>query len=228
LTLAPKNFKRDRFALELYAGKPVVEAHEIAGFKPGKGGANARKLANSADIRRRIGQMFAEERGYAEIEAMRARRERHILAYSDITNYFEHVIDVDGKPTGRVKIKDFTKLPRELTAAIRTIKPTKFGWELGLHDKDSSLRSIEDRVDPKPEQSSGVLVNVNQTMAMGPDLSSLSDDELASLERLMAKATDAGNGACGARVRIAGQLEKIARNSVDDDAVQTDDDRCEK
>src|ERR1039458_7899164 len=100
---SPKNFKRERFALELYAGKHSDDAYVIAGYT--RNPANARRLANSPQVRKRIGEMVEAERGYAEIEAMRCRRERRNIAFADIANYFEPSLDGDGKPTGRVKMK---------------------------------------------------------------------------------------------------------------------------
>lgn len=140
----PFNRKLERFVLELYAGKTPLEAMEIAGYKPRA--ENARRMANSPEVRGRLSTFFSQERNLIEIEAMRARRERDCVAYSNISNYFEPVLD-HGKPTGRLRVKDFTQLPREIAAAIQSIKPTKLGWEIKLHDKDSSLRAIERRVE---------------------------------------------------------------------------------
>lgn len=140
----PFNPKIERFALELYAGKTPLEAMEIAGYKPRP--ENARRLANSPEVRARLSTFFAQERNLVEIEVMRVRRERDCIAYSNIANYFEPVMEA-GKPTGRVRVKDFTQLPREIAAAIQSIKPTKLGWEIKLHDKDAALRAIEKRLE---------------------------------------------------------------------------------
>lgn len=157
----PFNRKLERFVLELYAGKTPLEAMEIAGYKPRP--ENARRLANSPEVRARLSTFFAQERNLVEIEVMRARRERDCIAYSNISNYFEPVRDENGKPTGRVRVKDFTQLPREIAAAIQSIKPTKLGWEIKLHDKDAALRAIEKRLDqalegqPAPAPASTLL-----------------------------------------------------------------------
>ena len=140
----PINPRVERFALELYAGKTPLEAMEIAGYKPSA--PNARRLANSPDVRARLATFFAQERNLIEVEVMRVRRERDCIAYSNIANYFEPVLE-NGKPTGRVRVKDFTQLPREIAAAIQSIKPTKLGWEIKLHDKDAALRAIEKRLE---------------------------------------------------------------------------------
>lgn len=185
------NFRQERFALELYAGKTPYEAMERAGYKPHP--ENARRLAQHPNVRRRISEMFAQERGYVEIEAMQCRRERRLIAFADIANYYEPSIDANGQPTGRVRVKNFTDLPRELTAAIASIRPTKLGWEIKLHDKDASLRAIEDRVDPSPDKSGGgVAVLVNQTV----------NNEVT--------------GTTGARDRIAERIEKLAGRTVGD------------
>lgn len=157
----PFNRKRERFTLELYAGKTPLEAMETAGYKPRP--ENARRLANSPEVRARLAELFAEERHLLQAEAMRARRERDVIAYSNIANYFEPVLGDDGKPTGRIRVKDFTGLPREIAAAIQSIKPTKLGWEIKLHNKDAALRAIEKRVEtalelvPEPQPRSPTL-----------------------------------------------------------------------
>ncbi len=159
---AIRNPRRERFALEFYAGKTPLEAMALAGYVPAA--ANARRMANSPDVRRRVSELFEAERGFSAIEAVRARRERAALAYSNIADYFEEKLDADGRPTGKVGLKDFTKLPRELTAAIKEIKPTKLGFAITLHDKDASLRAIEARVDPvlKPQGDDDVPVAADQ------------------------------------------------------------------
>lgn len=140
----PFNRKLERFVLELYAGKTPLEAMAAAGYTPRP--ENARRLANSPEVRERLSTFFSQERNMIEIEAMRVRRERDCIAYSNIANYFEPVME-GNKPTGRIKVKDFTQLPREIAAAIQSIKPTKLGWEIKLHDKDAALRAIERRVE---------------------------------------------------------------------------------
>ena len=65
----PFNRKLERFVLELYAGKTPLEAMEIAGYKPSA--PNARRMANSPEVRARLSQFFAQERNLVEIEVMR-------------------------------------------------------------------------------------------------------------------------------------------------------------
>jgi len=140
----PFNRKLERFVLELYAGKTSLQAMEIAGYKSNP--SNGRRLACSLEVRERLSALFAQERNLIQAEVMRARRERDCIAYSNISNYFEPVLE-HGKPTGRVRVKDFTKLPHEVAAAIQSIKPTKLGWEIKLYDKDAALRAIEKRLE---------------------------------------------------------------------------------
>lgn len=181
----PFNRKVERFVLELYAGKTPLEAMEIAGYKPSP--ANARRMANSPEVRARLSTFFAQERNLVEIEVMRARRERDCIAYSNIANYFEPVME-NGNPTGRVRVKDFTQLPREIAAAIQSIKPTKLGWEIKLHDKDSALRAIEKRLEQALE---GQVHHEPAAVKLGKkeaaELAAQNPDPGSSLGELMAR-----------------------------------------
>lgn len=144
-----KNWKREQGAQALYAGKSDREAMEVAGLK--WSAANGRRFRNSPDIRERLKQLFEADRPYLLLDALRAKREREAIAYARMANYFEDVIgEVTKKPTGQIKFKGFANLTDEQVAAIASIKATKFGYEIKLHDKDSSLRAIEARVDPLP------------------------------------------------------------------------------
>ena len=138
---------REAGVLALYAGRSEQEAMEAAGlvYSP----ANGRRFRNSPDVRARLKELFEADRPYFVLDALRARREREALAYSRIGDYFEDELgDLTGRPTGKVRFKGFGKLTDQQIAAIASIKPTKLGYEIKLHDKDASLRAIEVRVDP--------------------------------------------------------------------------------
>src|SRR5258706_14827250 len=142
-----KNWKREQGALALYAGKSDKEAMEAAGLK--WSAANGRRFRNSPDIRQRLRELFEVDRPFLVLDALRAKREREAIAYARMDAYFEDVIGADGKPCG-VRFKAFANLTDQQIAAIASFKPTKLGYEIKLHDKDSSLRAIEARVDPLP------------------------------------------------------------------------------
>lgn len=144
---------RERGALALYTGKSEKEAMEAAGltYSP----ANGRRFRNSPDVRARLLELFEADRPFVALEALRARRERQALAYARMDSYFKDTVDEAGKPTGEIEFKGFAALTDEQIAAIASIKPTKLGYEIKLHDKDSSLRAIEARVDPLPGRTKG-------------------------------------------------------------------------
>ena len=137
---------RERGALALYAGKSEQEAMAEAGlvYSP----ANARRFRNSPDVRLRLRELFEGDRPFVMLEALRARREREAVAYARMADYFEDVLDDEGKPTGEIRFKGFAALTDRHIAAIASIKPTKAGYEIKLYDKDAALRAIEARVDP--------------------------------------------------------------------------------
>lgn len=141
---------REAGALALYAGKSEQEAMQAAGliYSP----ANGRRFRNSPDIRARLKELFEADKPFLVLDALRARREREALAYARMDAYFEDELGVDGKPCG-VRFKGFARLTDQQIAAIASFKPTKLGYEIKLHDKDSSLRAIEARVDPLPSRA---------------------------------------------------------------------------
>lgn len=138
---------RERGAQALYAGKSEQEAMEVAGLKWSP--ANGRRFRNSPDVRQRLKELFEVDRPFLLLDALKAKREREAVAYARMSSYFEDVIE-DGKPTGEIKFKGFAALTDQQVAAIASIKPTKTGYEIKLHDKDAALRAIEARVDPLP------------------------------------------------------------------------------
>ena len=145
---------RDKGAVALYLGKSDKEAMQAAGLNYSP--ANGRRFRCSADVRARLKELFDADRPFLFLEALRARREREALAYARMGSYFEDVLDEHGKATGAVKFKGFTNLTDEQIAAIASFKPTKLGFELKLHDKDSSLKAIEQRVEPQVLPTNGL------------------------------------------------------------------------
>jgi len=141
-----RNWRREQGALALYAGKSDKEAMEAGGLKWSP--ANGRRFRNSPDIRARLKELFEADRPYLLLDALKCRRERQAIAHARMSNYFEDALGADGQPTGEIRFKGFARLTDEQVAAIASIKPTKAGYEIKLHDKDSSLRAIEARVDP--------------------------------------------------------------------------------
>jgi len=140
-------YNRDKGALALYVGKSDKEAMEAAGLI--YSAANARRFRSSSDVRARLKELFDADRPFLFLEALRARREREALAYARMASYFEDAVDEQGKPTGGLRFKGFAALSDEQVAAIASIKQTKLGIELKLHDKNASLQAIEQRVEPQ-------------------------------------------------------------------------------
>jgi hypothetical protein len=139
---------RERGALALYTGKPEQEAMAAAGLKWSP--ANGRRFRNSPDVRARLKELFEQDRLFYAADALRAVREREHVAYARISNYYEDVLGEDGKPTGAIRFKGFARLTDQEVAAIASIKPTKTGYEIKLHDKNAALHAIQARVDPLP------------------------------------------------------------------------------
>ena len=151
-----KNARRERGAIALYTGKSDKEAMEAAGYV--YSAPNGRRFRNSPDIRQRLRELFEADRPFLLLDALECRNERRAIIKARMSNYYEDVLDDQGMPTvddkGEpvMRFKGFAKLTDEQVAAIASIKQTKAGYEIKLHEKDASLRAREARVDPLPQR----------------------------------------------------------------------------
>lgn len=137
------NRKREQFAELRAGGMPRLEAMEKAGYKASA--ANARRLDNSVDIRNRVAELYRLHGDFVSADIARVMIEQARIAYSNIADFWEATED------GGLRLKDLSKLPRELTACIREIKIGKDGEPtIKLHDKPGALQALQRYLDPDP------------------------------------------------------------------------------
>jgi hypothetical protein len=147
-----RNRRKERFAIEWAGGKTPIEAMAAAGYKPAP--ANARKLANSPEVKARRTELFRAHADFLSADIARALIEQARIAYSNIADFWEVVsVPAGDGGVGEVlewRIKDVTAMPRELTAAIQKIKISKDGRpEITLFDKVAVLRDLRNTREPE-------------------------------------------------------------------------------
>lgn len=138
------NRRRELAAQELAVGTDVLEAMTRAGYrKPAR--PNARRLANSPDVRARVMAISLEAAELAGVHLGRILIEEARLAYSDVVNYFER-----DQETGKPRFGNVLEMRKEVTAAIAQLKFRDDGSieEFKLHDKPGTLRSLRKRLEP--------------------------------------------------------------------------------
>lgn len=114
----------ERYCLERAAFKTKQEAYKLAGYVPHRGNAN--RLDVRAEIKVRIAELIEENRRALGLrpEAILARLDR--VGDANLADFYEE----DG-----VTLKNITKLPREVTAALAGLEWTEDGRpKIKLHD----------------------------------------------------------------------------------------------
>jgi hypothetical protein len=140
---ALRNRRKELFAVEWASGKTPIQAMEAAGYKPAP--ANARKLANSPEIKARRSELFRQHADFLSVDMARVLMEQARIAYSNMADFWER--GPDGKGW---QLKDLTTLPREVMAAVREVKIGKDGEPtIKLHDKVAALAMLQRATEPK-------------------------------------------------------------------------------
>lgn len=140
---ALRNRRKEQFAIEWAGGKTPIEAMAAAGYKPAP--ANARKLANSPEVKARRSELFRQHADFLSADIARVLIEQTRIAYANMADFWERT------PEGGWKLKDLTTLPREVMAAVREIKIGKDGEPtIKLHDKVGALQALQRYLDPDP------------------------------------------------------------------------------
>jgi Terminase small subunit len=104
----------ERFCVERAGLKTVLDAYKAAGFAPNRG--NAARFAARPEVVARVAELVEENRRVMGLrpETVLARLDR--VATANLADFFET------NDAGQLKLKDITKLPRDLTAALSSIK----------------------------------------------------------------------------------------------------------
>ena len=144
------NPKQQRFVEEYLIDRNATQAAIRAGYAAGSAHASGPRLLEHAGIKLAIKEANTLKAKELSVSKEMVVAELAKLAFSDITDFLEvREIEVpgealDGEPR-KVKYVDvFTTegMPKIKTAAIQSIKQTKDGIEIKLHDKTRALEMI--------------------------------------------------------------------------------------
>mgnify|MGYP001601850268 CR=1 FL=1 len=137
---ALKNPQYEKFASELAELKPTIEAYKLAGYVPDRGNAN--RLAARPVIKARVAELLEEAAEYADIRRARVLVEIDRVGRANLVDFFERVslgANDAGIEMFEIRLRDITRLPRQLTAAIAAIEWDDAGRpKLKLHDKNAA------------------------------------------------------------------------------------------
>lgn len=186
-------FARELVELQLSCDKKArAKAYERAGFAPKNADSNGRRLANRRHVRKRVHELFAEACAYRDIRpaAIVIRIDR--IGRANVADFYE----ADPDAPGRIRLKDITKLPRELSDAIEQVKWTDNGVaELKLADKNQANFTLLKHFGGMPEpEAPRTQVNIFNALSI-EDQGALAD----LIEALPGGEAPAGEVAAGER-----------------------------
>lgn len=161
---ALKDPQHEKFASELAELKAPIEAYKLAGYVPDRGNAN--RLARKPHVRARVQQLLDEAAEYADIRRVRVLVEIDRVGRANLADFFERVStgrDADGKEQFEIRMRDITRLPRHLTAAIAALEFDETGRpKLKLHDKNAANFTLLKHLGglPEPERNDVNIFNL--------------------------------------------------------------------
>lgn len=141
-------------------GNPLLEAYKSAGYVAHR--YNAARLKRRPEVTRRIEELTSEAAEWANIRVTRVAVEIDRVGRANILDLIEPVKDKDGNPVaGMYTLKDLTTLPREVTAAIKTISYDSNGLpKIDMHDKNQANFTLLKHLGGLPDEAPGVQVNI--------------------------------------------------------------------
>jgi hypothetical protein len=111
--------------------------YERAGYPGNK--HNARRLANSPVVKKRIKHLFEEAIAFRDVRLATVVMRIDRVGKARLPDYFEPVLDAEGNRTGHYTLKDITALPPELSEALASIEWDDDGRpKIKLHDKNQA------------------------------------------------------------------------------------------
>ena len=141
---ALKNAKHEAFCREIAGGMSVNAAWVVIGNNASSN--NASRLARQEHIVARIGELRAEFNQGAAIQLAYLQEKLLTLASADATRFFESAEE------GGLKLRDITKLPAELRAAVSEVRIDGGKVSFKMHNKLHAIDSLIDTIGGKAPQ----------------------------------------------------------------------------
>lgn len=138
--------RQARFVLEYLLDFNATQAAIRAGYSERAASQQGCVLLRNPKIGTRIRKELAAAAERLRQEIDRSILEMANLAYANIGDYFETVEepadDPEAPPRRVERLRKITTLPRHLAAAIKTVKHTRDGMQLVLHDKLAAIQQL--------------------------------------------------------------------------------------
>jgi hypothetical protein len=168
---ALKNPKEDAFARECAAGKTLVEAWVAAGYS--RKSRNWRRVANKPEVKARIEEVAAEAAKMSSVSLayIQAKLKKAIDA---------NVADFLMAENGRMKVRDLTTLPREITAVLSEVRINRKTGDVALKIDDHIaalgllVKTIPGAIAPRALDVTGIVQD-------GPDTG---NEEIGATDRM--------------------------------------------
>lgn len=122
-----------KFAYEYCVDFNISQAAIRAGYSPAAAPFYGNKVYHMPKVRNAIARILKERRLEYDVTVERLQQEVARIAFSDITKV------ILACKTGKITLEDLEKLPPSVRAAIKQIRPTKFGIDITFHDKIGAL-----------------------------------------------------------------------------------------
>lgn len=127
--------KQEKFCYEYMKDLCATEAAKRAGYSERNAGRIGYSLLERDRVKKKIYELKKEMRDVTKVSVKKTVEELGKIGYANIKDVLE-IRD------GKLYVKDFEKLPREFTAAIKSVKETKYGIRIHLYDKTKALELI--------------------------------------------------------------------------------------
>ena len=175
--------QHEKFAQGLAELRTQEDAYKAAGYVPDSG--NATRLAARPEIKARVAELMAEAAEFANVRRERIVVELDRTARANILDFYDFRV-VEGELTA--KIKDLSRLPREVTAAIQSIETDKRSGaiKLKLHDRNAANTTLLRFLGGLPEAPAVPSFNIFNVLssddqrALADILENMADDEAAA------------------------------------------------
>lgn len=115
---------------------------------------NARRLVQNAQVRGRIRSLIEEALEYRDVRIASVVTRIDRIGRANLADFFIAEFDAEGNATGRYQLRDLTRLPRELTDALASVRWDDRGRPvISLHDKTQANALLLKHIGALPEDA---------------------------------------------------------------------------
>lgn len=155
------NDKQVRFCREYVIDNNATQASIRAGYSKKTAHAIGEKLLRKVEVQSFINDLKQDLEKSTQISAQKVLLELSKIAFSNLGDYI-YISD------NEIMLKDWSKLTREQTAAVESVRKTRDGYQIKLYNKTNSLELLG-----------------NHFNLFGNEQGQLSDNEIEKLRQMI-------------------------------------------